>query len=92
MKNVKFTEDVRDFTSYNFKPQLKTVGPKYGKMLGGIKAALDSVDGNAAMDELNAEGSLKLDVNGQEITLFPHRSKDMYPRMTTASRSCLIRT
>ena len=68
--NVKFTEDVRDFTSYNFKPQLKTVGPKYGKMLGGIKAALDSVDGNAAMDELNAEGSLKLDVNGQEITLF----------------------
>ena len=70
VKNVKFTEDVRDFTSYNFKPQLKTVGPKYGKMLGGIKAALDSVDGNAAMDELNAEGSLKLDVNGQEITLF----------------------
>ena len=70
VKNVKFTEDVRDFTSYNFKPQLKTVGPKYGKMLGGIKAALNSVDGNAAMDELNAEGSLKLDVNGQEITLF----------------------
>ena len=70
VKNVKFTEDVRDFTSYNFKPQLKTVGPKYGKMLGGIKAALDSVDGNAAMDELNADGSLKLDVNGQEITLF----------------------
>ena len=70
VKNVKFTEDVRDFTSYNFKPQLKTVGPKYGKMLGGIKAALDSVDGNAAMDELNAQGSLKLDVNGQEITLF----------------------
>ena len=70
VKNVKFTEDVRDFTSYNFKPQLKTVGPKYGKMLGGIKAALDSVDGNAAMDKLNAEGSLKLDVNGQEITLF----------------------
>ena len=70
VKNVKFTEDVRDFTSYNFKPQLKTVGPKYGKMLGGIKAALDSVDGNAAMDEVNGTGALKLEVNGQEITLF----------------------
>ena len=70
VKNVKFTDDVRDFTSYSFKPQLKTVGPKYGKLLGGIKAALDSVDGNAAMDELNESGALKLDVNGQEITLF----------------------
>ena len=70
VKNVKFTEDVRDFTSYTFKPQLKTVGPKYGKMLGSIKAALDSVDGNAAMDEINETGALKLDVNGQEITLF----------------------
>ena len=70
VKNVKFTDDVRDFTSYSFKPQLKTVGPKYGKMLGGIKAALDSVDGNAAMDEVNGTGALKLDVNGQEITLF----------------------
>ena len=70
VKNVKFTEDVRDFTSYSFKPQLKTVGPKYGKMLGGIRQALDQVDGNAAMDEINANGSLKLDVNGQEITLF----------------------
>ena len=70
VKNVKFTEDVREFTSYSFKPQLKTVGPKYGKLLGGIKAALDCVDGNAAMDELNDTGALKLDVNGQEITLF----------------------
>ena len=70
VKNVKFTDDVRDFTSYSFKPQLKTVGPKYGKMLGGIKKALDTVDGNAAMDELNANGSLNLDVDGQEITLF----------------------
>ena len=51
VKNVKFTDDVRDFTSYSFKPQLKTVGPKYGKMLGGIKAALDNLEGNAAMDE-----------------------------------------
>ena len=70
VKKIKFTEDVREFTSYTFKPQLKTVGPKYGKMLGGIKAALDALDGNAAMDELNETGALKLDVNGQEITLF----------------------
>ncbi len=70
VKNIKFTQDVRDFTSYNFKPQLKTIGPKYGKMLGGIRKALDNLDGNTAMDEINAEGSLKLDVDGQEITLF----------------------
>ena len=70
VKNVKFTDDVRDFTSYSFKPQLKTVGPKYGKMLGGIKVALDQLDGNAAMDEINETGSLKLDINGQEVTLF----------------------
>lgn len=70
VKHVKFTEDVRDFTSYSFKPQLKTVGPKYGKMLGGIKSALNTLDGNAAMDELNETGALKLNVNGQEITLF----------------------
>ena len=70
VKNVTFTQDVRDFTSYTFKPQLKTVGPKYGKMLGGIKAALENLEGNAAMDELNATGVLKLDVNGQEIELF----------------------
>ena len=70
VKEMEFTKDVRAFTSYTFKPQLKTVGPKYGKMLGGIKAALESLDGNAAMDELNATDALKLDVNGQEITLF----------------------
>lgn len=70
VKIVKFTDDVREFTSYSFKPQLKTVGPKYGKLLGGIKIALENLDGNAAMDEINAAGSLKLDVNGQEIILF----------------------
>ena len=70
VKTMTFTQEVRDFTSYSFKPQLKTVGPKYGKMLGGIKAALGTIDGNAAMDELNATDALKLDINGQEITLF----------------------
>jgi isoleucyl-tRNA synthetase len=69
VKAVTFTQDVRNFTSYSFKPQLKTVGPKYGKLLGGIRPALANIDGNAAMDELNATGSLKLDINGQEVVL-----------------------
>ena len=69
VKEMNFTDDVRDFTSYSFKPQLKTVGPKYGKFLGGIKAALAAIDGNAAMDELKAQNELKLDINGQEIVL-----------------------
>ena len=69
VKEMTFTDDVRDFTSYTFKPQLKTVGPKYGKFLGGIKAALAELDGNKAMDELKANGQLKLDINGQEIVL-----------------------
>ena len=69
VKTLEFTDDVRAFTSYTFKPQLKTVGPKYGKLLGGIRAALDSLDGNAAMDEVNATGMLKLNISGQEVTL-----------------------
>ena len=54
VKEVEFTDDVRAFTSYSFKPQLRTVGPKYGKFLGKIKEALSSLDGNAAMDKINA--------------------------------------
>ena len=69
VKEIELTDDVRAFTSYTFKPQLKTVGPKYGKLLGGIKNELSSLDGNAAMDELNVTGVLKLQVNGQEIEL-----------------------
>ena len=69
VKEMTFTDDVRAFTSYTFKPQLKTVGPKYGKFLGGIKKALSELDGNQAMDELKANGQLKLDINGQDIVL-----------------------
>ena len=69
VKTLEFTDDVRAFTSYTFKPQLKTVGPKYGKLLGQIRGALDSLDGNAAMDEVNATGMLKLDLGGQEVVL-----------------------
>ena len=69
VKNVIFTDDVREFTSYTFKPQLRTVGPKYGKQLGGIRKYLAELDGNAAMDTLNAEGALRFDVNGVAVEL-----------------------
>ena len=69
VKEVKFTDDVREFTTYTFKPQLKTVGPKYGKQLGGIKEYLANVDGNEAMDKLNAGENLIFDVNGTEVSL-----------------------
>ena len=69
VKAVEFKDDVRDFTSYTFKPQLKTVGPKYGKQLGGIQKYLAAVDGNEAMDQLNKEGALKFDVDGVTVEL-----------------------
>ena len=69
VKEVKFTDDVREFTTYTFKPQLKTVGPKYGKQLSGIKQYLEQLDGNEAMDKLNAGESLVFDVNGTEVSL-----------------------
>ena len=69
VKEVVFTDDVREFTSYTFKPQLKTVGPKYGKQLGEIKNVLSSLDGNAAMDELNANRELKFDLPSGEVVL-----------------------
>ena len=69
VKDVEFTEDVSSFTSYTFKPQLKTVGPKYGKLLGKIRQALPELDGNAAMAELKANGSLKLVFGSDEVVL-----------------------
>ena len=68
VKQVVFTEDVREFTTYTFKPQLKTVGPKYGKHLGFIQKSLASLDGNEAMDELKANGAIVLN-DGEEIRL-----------------------
>ncbi len=69
VKKLVFTDDVREFTSYTFKPQLRTVGPKYGKQLGGIQKTLAALDGNAAMDQLNAEGAIKFDVDGVNVEL-----------------------
>ena len=69
VKKLVFTDDVREFTSYTFKPQLRTVGPKYGKQLGSIQKTLATLDGNAAMDQLNAEGAIKFDVDGVSVEL-----------------------
>ncbi len=69
VKEVEFTDNVTACTTYNFKPQLKTVGPKYGKFLGGIRDYLASVDGNEAMAQLETNGAIKFTVNGEEISL-----------------------
>ena len=69
VKEIVYTDDVRDFTSYTFKPQLRTVGPKYGKLLGGIQKTLASLDGSAAMDELNEKGKLVFDIDGTAVEL-----------------------
>lgn len=69
VKSVEYKDDVRDFTSYSFKPQLKTLGPKYGKFLGEIRKQLTELDGNKAMDELNKVGFITLQVNGTDIQL-----------------------
>ena len=69
VKEVVFTDDVRDFTTYTFKPQLRTVGPKYGKHLNAIRKVLSSLDGNAAMDELEKNGKLTFEDAGTAIEL-----------------------
>ena len=69
VKEVVFKDDISDLTSYSFKPQLRTVGPKYGKQLGGIRKYLEEVDGTAAMKQLKAEGALKFDVDGATVSL-----------------------
>ena len=69
VKCVEFTDNVREFTTYSFKPQLRTVGPKYGKFLGQIKNWLLALDGNGAMDELDAKGEIGFDADGTHISL-----------------------
>jgi isoleucyl-tRNA synthetase len=69
VKKIDFVDDMRSFTSYSFKPQMRTVGPKYGKLLGKIKGVLAELDGNKAMDELNEKGSLVFDIDGTEVVL-----------------------
>ena len=69
IKDVEFTDNVRACTTYSFKPQLKTVGPKYGKHLGAIRTYLSELDGNAAMDELESKGALTFECDGETVEL-----------------------
>ena len=69
VKEVKFADDVESFISYSFKPQLRTVGPKYGKLLGGIRTALAQINGSKAMNELKTNGVLVLDIDGNKVEL-----------------------
>ena len=69
VKAVEFKDDVEEFVSYSFKPQLKTVGPKYGKLLGKIREALASLDGHAAMKSLNDTGSVDFEFDGEKVSL-----------------------
>ena len=69
VKEVKFANDVESFIAYSFKPQLRTVGPKYGKLLNGIRTALAEINGTEAMNELRSTGLLTLDINGNKVEL-----------------------
>ena len=69
VKKVEFTEDVRAFTSYTFKPQLKTLGKRFGSSIGALKQLLADIDGNTAMDEINEKGSLTVTLNGNAETI-----------------------
>ena len=69
VKAVAFTDNVGEFISYSFKPQMRTVGPKYGKLLGKIRQLLPALDGAVAMNELKTTGAIHLDVDGTEVAL-----------------------
>ena len=69
VKSVEFTDEVESFVTYIFKPQLKTVGPRYGKLPGDIKQALAELDSHKALKELEADGVLKLDIKGEAVEL-----------------------
>ena len=71
VKSVTFADDVRAFTTYTFKPQMRILGPKYGKKLGAIRGALQKVDGNTAKDELDEKGFMTLDLGDETLQLAP---------------------
>ena len=69
VKEVIFSDDVANFTTYKFKPQLRTLGPKYGKLVPKIGAYLADVDGTAVMNELKANGVVKFNIEGADVEL-----------------------
>ena len=98
LKAVEFTDSVRDFTTYSFKPQLRTVGPKYGKYLGEIRTALAGLDGNAAMDELKANGCIELTLKDtvakltEEDLLIEMTKREGYESLSDGGRTVVIDT
>ncbi|MEG2595368.1 MAG: isoleucine--tRNA ligase, partial [Ruthenibacterium sp.] len=85
IKEICFTEDVSAFTSYSFKPQLKTLGPKYGKQLGEIRNLLSIIDGSAAKKELDTTGALSLTLASGVISLAP---EDLLIEMIQSTDYC----
>lgn len=69
VKETIFSDNVSSFTSYSFKPQLRTLGPKYGKLIGKIKQTLSAIDGNKAMTELKTQNEIKLKIDDNDISL-----------------------
>ncbi|MBS4869227.1 MAG: isoleucine--tRNA ligase [Eubacterium sp.] len=69
VKNMEFVDDASKFTSYSFKPQLRTLGRKYGKLIPAIGEYLKNGDGNALMNELNANGVIKFNIDGTDVEL-----------------------
>ncbi len=69
VKEILFSSDVDEYLSWSFKPQLKTCGPKFGKQLGELRAALPALDGGKAMAELVADGTLALDLPSGRVVL-----------------------
>ena len=83
VKKVTFTDDMSCFTDYHFKPQLKTLGPKYGKQLGEIRTLLQNLNGAKAKKELDETGVLKLTLSTGEISL---TADDLLIEMTRSER------
>ncbi len=71
LKAVSFKDDMEEYLSYSFKPQFKVLGPKVGKQIGEVKAALAGINGHAAKAELESTGKLKLSLKSGEVELQP---------------------
>jgi len=69
VKAVHFVDDARAFTTYRIKPQMRTVGPRYGKLLGKIGVALLDMDGNDVVDAFDRGETLKFEIDGTEVEL-----------------------
>ena len=98
IKEVVFTEDISDYTSYVLKPQLKTVGPKFGKFLGKIQGALKSLDGNKAYESLEEKGELSFPeidpsvVLTKEDLLISMESREGYAAAGDSGVTCALDT